>query len=162
MPIAYIAVVARVRPSPARAPARVTSPSAMAVVRLAAARPMVVLLALLALLCGASAAKSAVITIDGQKSLDAALKANDFLVVEYYAPVRPCAARALRRARAWRPCPVGWRSGCHALCTARHAARSSRLRTPRAKHAASRRAHARQIGQRRGAVSRNVQCATHD
>ena len=59
--------------------------------RPSAARPLA-LLALLSLLLGASAgwmsSGSAVITIDGQATLNAALKEHDFLVVEYYAPVR--------------------------------------------------------------------------
>ena len=64
----------------------------MAVTARSVSRP-VALLALLSLLVGAhagwmSGGGSAVITIDGQASLDAALKEHDFLAVEYYAPVR--------------------------------------------------------------------------
>ena len=92
--------------------------------RSAAARPLAVL-ALLSLLCGASAgwlgggsATGGVIVIEGQATLDAALKEHDFLVVEYYAPVRPPRSpAAARRARV--PCRVG--CGAGAACAARRA-----------------------------------------
>jgi hypothetical protein len=93
--------------------------------RSAAARPLAVV-ALLSLLCGATAgwlgggaATGGVIVIEGQATLDAALKEHDFLVVEYYAPVRPRRSLAPAR-RAERRSPV---PSVASRCRVRRAAR---------------------------------------
>ena len=73
----------------------------MAVRRTGAARAALAALCALALLAGASAAKSKnVIVIDNEASFNEALAEHDFLLVEFYAPVRArtrAGARADRR-----------------------------------------------------------------
>jgi hypothetical protein len=79
-------------PAPARsldcAPLRAVA--AMAVPRSPARAGAAAALCVLAMLCSSAAATSAsnILVLNGDASFDAALAAHDFLVVDFYAPVR--------------------------------------------------------------------------